>query len=298
MSSEVLLTSLETSESGGAEPKLLPPLEQSEIYSRLPEPSNEELDAVLSGEKSHDGGDHAEADTQHRIEHLEPFFRMCSWFGLHAAATAPLKPWQKAHGIVIVILMGVCGIRAALAVRQLIEFSSFASLNIFVAVFFLGSIPAFMLKLRIFWSRPQLHRSFSLLLDPVHDALMHSSRIDFSKRARSIWSHKLFYFYLLCQISSSIWACYAYFSYWSALVEITGAVGIYASLILEAIIIPYVAQCIICEVLFVQFVCDSHVCAIRRLEALFVSSRLAQSLEGDLMDFKSDRTLGSFLNSR
>ena len=284
MSSEVLLTTsvarVGTSESGhDFELLQLSPLE-SAAHSRLSEPSFEELDAVLSGEKSHDGGDHAEADTQHRIEHFEPLFRLCAWFGLHAAATSPPTTWQKAHGIVIVFLIGVCGIRIAVSAAYNVN----VTLDTFLSVFFLGSIPAFVLKLSIFWSRPKLHRSFSLLLDPAHDALMHSTRIDFTKRARSISNHWQFCFYSIMIIFVGIVnPIYVYSENWSQVVEFFGATGIYAEIFYDIFIFPYATMCIICQYSFEQFVCDSHVVALRRLEALFVSSRLAQSLEPDIL---------------
>jgi hypothetical protein len=300
MSSEVLLTTLahvETDESGhgGAERQLLPlaPLE-FDILSRLPEPNDEELDAVLSGEKSHDGGDHTDADTQHRIEHIEPFFRLCAWFGLHAAATAPLKLWQKAHGILILILFGACGIRSArVAGQSQLPISSRAQAFLLVA-YFVTSIPAYIFKLRVFWSRSQLHRSFSLLLDPAHDVLMHSARIQFTSRARSISSQKLFCFFLVCLVINGLYLFYTYIANWSILAEFYGSVGsCLAAMIIDSMITPYTALCIICEFSFVEFVCDSHVFAVKRLEALFVSSRLARSLEHDISNIYPAQTLDS-----
>jgi hypothetical protein len=307
MSSDLLLMSVarmpKTDESGSEALQFelqVSPLE-SGIHQRLPEPSDEELDAVLSGEKSHDGGDHADADTRHRIEQIEPYFRLCAWFGLHAAATAPLTFWQKTHGIVILVSIAAGGIRSALFARQLREIGFFnAALHIFLAVFFLASTPAFSLKLRLFWSRSQLHRSFSLLLDPAHDMLMHSTRIQFTNRARSISAHKLFVVFLGAQIGLAIVSFHFYIVAWSLLVELNGPVGIYAALIFDCMITPYLIQCALCDYFFVQFVCDSHECAIRRLEALFVSSRLAQSLEKEISCLKPDWTMelvGMFLDS-
>ena len=300
MSSELLLKSInivreETGESGRPRGPLFEMQQpDSESHLQLPEPSDEELDAVLSGEKSHDGGDHADADTQHRIEHVEPYFRLCAWFGLHAAAAAPLTVSQKAHGITILVLIFVGGIRSTLFARQLREIDLLGeAFQIFVAVFFLASIPAFFLKLRIFWSRPQLHRSFSLLLDPAHDVLMHSTRLDFTTRARTLSAHKMFFVLLGSQASLAIFSVCVYVQTWSLRVELNGPVGNCAAVIFDCLITPYLIQCAICDYLFVPFVCDSHVCAIRRLEALFVSSRLAQSLEKEILFLKPDWSLES-----
>ena len=299
MSTEILLTSVarvKTRESDEArvERQLMPPLESDIDTSWLPEPSDEELDAVLSGEKSHDGGDHSDADTQHRIEHVEPFFRVCAWFGLHAAATstAPLNMWKKAHGIVMLALLGACGIRTAFLARQAVLSSAIRTNMFFLSAYFFTTIPAFALKLRIFWSRPQLHRSFSLLLDPAHDVLMHSTRIHFTNRAWSISSQKMFHFFLASQIGICISTFYSYIKQWSALAEFQGAFGLSLALIFDSFITPYLTQCIVCEFSFVQFVCDSHVFAVKRLEALFVSSRLARALETGILNLHLEASMG------